>query len=58
VWEIASEVNISHSYRGDLGVKLTSPIGTEAILKLADRTDWGDNIHQTYSPTEFMNENC
>jgi subtilisin-like proprotein convertase family protein len=58
VWEIASEVNITHPYRGDLGVKLTSPIGTEAILKLPDRTDWADDIHQTYSPTEFMNENC
>jgi subtilisin-like proprotein convertase family protein len=58
VWEIASEVNITHPYRGDMGVKLTSPIGTEAILKLPDRTDWADNIHQTYYPTEFMNENC
>jgi PKD repeat protein len=57
VWEIASEVNITHSYRGDLGIKLTSPIGTEATLKLPDRTDWADDIHQTYDPPEFIGEN-
>jgi PKD repeat protein len=58
VWEIASEVNITHTFRGDLGIKLTSPIGNEAPLKGPDKTDPVDNIHETYYPTEFVNENC
>lgn len=55
VWNTACEVNITHTYIGDLMVKLISPLGTEAILhnRAGGSTD---NIHQTYYPTEFRNE--
>jgi PKD repeat protein len=64
VWQIASgedqgvEVNITHTYRGDLGIKLTSPEGTEAPLKVPDPTENGPyDEPETYKPTKFVNEN-
>jgi subtilisin-like proprotein convertase family protein len=57
VWgEIDCEVNITHRWIEDLIVKLISPVGTEAILhNMTGR--FTSNIHETYHPTEFMNEN-
>ena len=57
VWEIACEVNITHTYIGDLIIKLISPLGTEATLHNREGGS-ADNINQTYYPTEFRDENC
>jgi subtilisin-like proprotein convertase family protein len=56
IWEVTCEVNISHTWIGDLIVKLISPDGTETILH--NRVGGSlVNIHETYSATEFENEN-
>jgi subtilisin family serine protease len=57
VWNTACEVNITHTWIGDLIVKLISPLGTESILHNREGGS-DDNIHKTYYPTEFRNENC
>ena len=57
VWEIACEVNITHTYIGDLIIKLISHSGTEATLHNREGGS-ADNINQTYYPTEFRDENC
>jgi subtilisin-like proprotein convertase family protein/C1A family cysteine protease len=45
-------INIEHTYIGDLVVKLIGPDGTEAILH--DRADGSkDNIKATFTPAEF-----
>lgn len=56
IWEISCEVHITHTYISDLVVKLISPSRTEVILHNRDG-GWTENIHQTYYPTEFRNEN-
>jgi len=56
IWDMACEVNITHTWIGDLVVKLISPSGTEVVLH--NREGGGtDDIDQTYYPTEFRNEN-
>lgn len=57
IWKMSVNVNITHTWIGDLIVKLKSPAGTEVTLH--DRTGaWVDNIYQTFYPTEFANESC
>jgi subtilisin family serine protease len=56
IWEVTCEVNISHTWIGDLIVKLISPDGTETILHNREGGS-ADNIHKTYFATEFENEN-
>ena len=49
-------VNITHTYIGDLIVKLTSPIGTQAVLH--NRAGGSaDNLNQTYTVSAFNSEN-
>ena len=43
-------INLTHTYRGDLKIELTSPSGTEVILH--DRSGSGnDNVIGTYPDT-------
>jgi len=56
IWEISCEVNITHTYISDLVVKLISPSQTEVVLHNREG-GWTHDIHQTYYPTEFRNEN-
>ncbi len=42
------DIDISHPYRGDLDIKLTSPQGTSVQLKQSDNNDDGDNIAGNY----------
>lgn len=55
VWDIACKVHITHTWIGDLIVKLTSPTGTQSILQQREGGS-ADIIDQTYYPTEFRNE--
>ena len=56
IFETSVEVNITHTYIGDLIVKLISPEGTEAILHNREGGS-ADNLYQTYSPADFLGEN-
>ncbi len=56
IFETSVQVNITHTYIGDLIVKLISPNGTEAILHNREGGS-ADNLHQTYSPADFLGEN-
>jgi subtilisin-like proprotein convertase family protein len=51
------EINIDHTWIGDLVVKLVSPTGTEVILHNMEGS-MDDNIYKTYYPTEYLGENC
>ncbi|MCK4765211.1 MAG: S8 family serine peptidase, partial [Candidatus Aminicenantes bacterium] len=55
VWNTACEVHITHTWIGDLIVRLRSPTGTEAILHNREGSS-AHNIHQTYYPGDFRNE--
>lgn len=57
VWNTSCTVNITHTYIGDLVVKLTSPLGTQSILHNREGSS-ADNIHKTYYPTIFRNESA
>ncbi|MEJ7599196.1 MAG: S8 family serine peptidase [Kofleriaceae bacterium] len=49
---LTAEVNITHTFIGDLTVTLTGPNGTAVVLH--NRTGGGtDNLHQTYPVTGF-----
>ncbi len=54
--EVAVDVNITHTFIGDLVVTLTSPSGT--VVTLHDRTGGGaDNINRTFAvPTAFTGQ--
>lgn len=53
--ELAVQVDITHTFIGDLIVTLTSPGGT--ALTLHDRGGGGsDDIHEVYNPTAFNGE--
>jgi subtilisin-like proprotein convertase family protein len=56
--EVNVDVNITHTFIGDLVVTLTSPAGTVAVLH--DRSGGGsDNINRTFSvPTAFLGEDA
>jgi subtilisin-like proprotein convertase family protein/subtilisin family serine protease len=50
--QLSVTVNITHTYIGDLIVKLTSPTGT--VVTLHNRTGGStDNLRQTYTPANF-----
>ncbi|MBX9252748.1 S8 family serine peptidase [Desmonostoc muscorum CCALA 125] len=53
------ELNLTHSYRGDLVVYLTSPSGTESVLvyRPGNGEDEGDNIVFKFSSTQHWGEN-
>jgi len=55
VWDTACEVHITHTYRRDLIIKLTSPKGTVSILQEREGGS-EDDIHTKYDPTEFRGE--
>lgn len=52
------ELNLTHPYRGDLVVTLTSPDGTESVLvnRPSNGSDSGDNIVFTLSSTHHWGE--
>ena len=53
--ELSVNVNITHTYIGDLIVTLTSPEGTSVTLH--DRSGGStNNLNATFAPTEFANE--
>jgi serine protease len=56
VFELAVEVNITHTYIGDLIVELTSPAGTKTTLhnRAGGSTD---NLRTTFRPTVFNGQN-
>ncbi|MBW1809155.1 MAG: proprotein convertase P-domain-containing protein [Deltaproteobacteria bacterium] len=55
ILKILVEVDISHSYIGDLYISLTSPAGTVVVLH--DNTGGSDaDIHEIYQPSEFIGE--
>ena len=45
---IKVEVDITHSYRGDLSIRLISPQGFTAVLQSVDRADDRENVRQSY----------
>lgn len=47
--EISVGVDITHSYRGDLRITLSSPEGFVAELKAVDRTDSRNDVKETYT---------
>ena len=49
--DVIVPVDISHTWRGDVGISLTSPIGTSVILKTAMQTDSGQDVKGTYPDT-------
>jgi subtilisin-like proprotein convertase family protein len=57
IWDTTCEVHITHTWKGDLIVKLKSPAGTDVILH--NREGGSDNnINETYVlTTEFRNQN-
>ena len=55
IWEVTAIVNITHTFIGDLVVKLISPSGTGAILYNMSGGD-ADDIHKTYHSFLFRNE--
>jgi subtilisin family serine protease len=48
--EISVAVDITHTYRGDLRILLTSPGGLVAELKKVDRGDPANDVKETYTP--------
>jgi serine protease len=54
--ELSVSVNITHTYIGDLIVKLTSPSGTTVTLHNRSGGS-ADNLVQTYTPAEFNGQN-
>jgi serine protease len=55
VWKVECNVNITHTFIGDLIVKLISPTGTEVILHNREGGS-ADDLHTTYHPVEFKGE--
>lgn len=53
------ELDLTHPYRGDLVVYLTSPSGTESVLvhQPGNKEDDGDNIVFKFSSTQHWGEN-
>jgi subtilisin-like proprotein convertase family protein len=56
IQSISVDLDVTHSWIGDLRITLTSPEGTEVVLH--DNTGGsGNDIHQTYTfPTQFLGE--
>jgi subtilisin-like proprotein convertase family protein len=56
IQSITVDLNVTHTWIGDLRITLTSPEGTEVVLHDLSGGS-SDNIHQTYSfPAEFFGE--
>ncbi|HEY0009674.1 MAG TPA: S8 family serine peptidase [Tepidisphaeraceae bacterium] len=49
-------VNISHTYRGDLGIILTAPSGTQSTLATFRTSDGADNLNWTFSTVRDWGE--
>ncbi|WP_408607999.1 proprotein convertase P-domain-containing protein [Actinophytocola xanthii] len=43
------EVNITHTYRGDLQIDLVAPDGSTYRLKNTSGSDSADNVNETYA---------
>ncbi|WP_199350925.1 S8 family serine peptidase [Haliangium ochraceum] len=55
--DLTVDVNITHTYIGDLIVELTSPAGT--TVRLHDRAGGGtDNLYQSFDPADFDGESA
>lgn len=52
VGQVRAEVNITHTYRGDLTIKLIAPDGTSATL-LDKQGGNQANVHQTFTSSAF-----
>lgn len=50
--DIRVEVDITHTYRGDLKLLLETPGGVSVTLKSVDNNDGQDNLRVTYTPTD------
>ncbi|HFB64320.1 MAG TPA: peptidase S8 [Aeromonadales bacterium] len=46
---VSIDVDIKHTYRGDLKITLVSPTGSSVVLKNTNSSDSADNVLQTYS---------
>lgn len=46
---VSIDVDIKHTYRGDLKITLVSPTGASVVLKNTNSSDSADNVLQTYS---------
>jgi len=51
----SAEVDITHTWIGDLRITLTSPEGTEVVLHDFEGEDQRD-LHEIYQPSEFIGE--
>ncbi len=54
--EVLLGLSISHVYRGDLEVFLTSPRGTKSRIVATNFADDGDNVNWTFSSNAFWGE--
>ncbi len=61
---ISVSVDITHTYRGDLSIAVTSPSGIEVALKSLDVSDGKDNFKQIFTVADtpdllaFIDHNC
>lgn len=55
ILKAAVEVDITHTWIGDLRITLTSPEGTEVVLHDHEGEDQ-QNLHAVYQPPEFVGE--
>lgn len=51
VLDVSVDVNVTHSFRGDLSLELTSPAGTTVMLKANSPTDSGVNVIGNFPAT-------
>jgi subtilisin-like proprotein convertase family protein len=54
--ELLVTVNVTHPWRGDLQVEVTSPRGARRRLLLANLGDDGDNLNWTFATNAFWGE--
>lgn len=55
---VEATINITHTYRGDLEITLTSPSGTESVLAIQRGWDYLDNIsNYTFTSVACWGEN-
>jgi subtilisin-like proprotein convertase family protein len=55
--EVLVDLNITHTYRGDLEATLTSPSGTSSRLFIRSATDGGQDIVWKFTSNAFWGEN-
>nr|WP_136251003.1 S8 family serine peptidase [Ningiella ruwaisensis] len=56
VFGTATSVDISHTYRGDIELVLTSPAGTSVTLKSSNGGDGADDVVETFESAAFNGE--